>query len=156
MVEEFIFINLVYTLPRWYVLWKCLLAVQYFVIYWRSIQQPFAAVFKNFAGTTGKHLRWILFLINFNFIKKRLQYTFLHTCKKYKINFLWKKWAPNQWFCSCEKRINVSSKERVKLWFFVTFNIILKHIFPENFTEWKFHFHLLKSFRSYEEILCQY
>ena len=26
-------------------------------------------------------------------------------------------------------------KERVKLWFFVTFNIILKNIFPENFIE---------------------
>ena len=30
---------------------------------------------------------------------------------------------------------NVSSKEKVKPWFFVTFNIILRHIFPENFIE---------------------
>ena len=30
---------------------------------------------------------------------------------------------------------NVSSKERVNPWFFVTFNIILKHIFPEKFIE---------------------
>ena len=30
---------------------------------------------------------------------------------------------------------NVSSKERVKPWFSVTFTIILKHIFPENFIE---------------------
>ena len=30
---------------------------------------------------------------------------------------------------------NVYSKERVKPWFFVTFNIISKHIFPENFIE---------------------
>ena len=30
---------------------------------------------------------------------------------------------------------NVSSTEMVKPWFFVTFNIILKHIFPENFIE---------------------
>ena len=30
---------------------------------------------------------------------------------------------------------NVSSKERVKLWFFVTFDIIISHIFPENFIE---------------------
>ena len=29
----------------------------------------------------------------------------------------------------------VSSKEREKPWFFVTFNIILRHIFPENFIE---------------------
>ena len=29
----------------------------------------------------------------------------------------------------------VSSKERVKAWFFVTFNIIISHIFPENFIE---------------------
>ena len=30
---------------------------------------------------------------------------------------------------------NVSSTDRVKPWFFVTFNIIPKHIFPENFIE---------------------
>ena len=30
---------------------------------------------------------------------------------------------------------NVSSKERVKPWFFVTFSVILRHIFPENFIE---------------------
>ena len=30
---------------------------------------------------------------------------------------------------------NVSSKERAKPWFFVTFNIIIRHIFPENFIE---------------------
>ena len=29
----------------------------------------------------------------------------------------------------------VSSKERVKPWFFVTLNIILKHTFPKNFIE---------------------
>ena len=29
----------------------------------------------------------------------------------------------------------VSSKEREKPWFFVTFNIILKQIFPESFSE---------------------
>ena len=29
----------------------------------------------------------------------------------------------------------VSSKERVKPWFFVTFTIILRHTFPENFIE---------------------
>ena len=30
---------------------------------------------------------------------------------------------------------NVSSKERVKPWFSVTFNIIISHTFPENFIE---------------------
>ena len=30
---------------------------------------------------------------------------------------------------------NVFSIERVEPWFFVTFNIILKHIFSENFIE---------------------
>ena len=30
---------------------------------------------------------------------------------------------------------SVSSKERERPWFFVTFNIILRHIFPENFIE---------------------
>ena len=29
----------------------------------------------------------------------------------------------------------VPSKQRMKLWFFVTFNIISRHIFPENFIE---------------------
>ena len=29
----------------------------------------------------------------------------------------------------------VSSRERVIPWFFVTFNIIISHIFPENFIE---------------------
>ena len=29
----------------------------------------------------------------------------------------------------------LSSKERVKPWFFVTFNVIISHIFPENFIE---------------------
>ena len=33
------------------------------------------------------------------------------------------------------KQLGGSSKESVKLWFFVTFNIILKHILPENFIE---------------------
>ena len=30
---------------------------------------------------------------------------------------------------------NVSSEERVKSWFFVTFNIIISHILSENFIE---------------------
>ena len=30
---------------------------------------------------------------------------------------------------------NVSSSERTKSWFFVTFNIILRHMFPEKFIE---------------------
>ena len=30
---------------------------------------------------------------------------------------------------------NVSSRERVKPWFFVTFNIIISYIFPENVIE---------------------
>ena len=30
---------------------------------------------------------------------------------------------------------NISSKERVKPWFFVTFDITIRHIFPENFIE---------------------
>ena len=36
---------------------------------------------------------------------------------------------------SCSFLKIASSKERVKPWFFVTFNIILRHIFPENFIE---------------------
>ena len=34
---------------------------------------------------------------------------------------------------SCVFLENVSSVEKVEPWFFVTFNIILKHIFAENF-----------------------
>ena len=36
---------------------------------------------------------------------------------------------------TCGISKNVSSKERVKPWFFVKFNIILKYIFPENLIE---------------------
>ena len=36
---------------------------------------------------------------------------------------------------SCGFSKNVSSKGRVKPWFFVTFNIIIRHVFPENFIE---------------------
>ena len=36
---------------------------------------------------------------------------------------------------SCVFSKNVSSRERVKPWFFLTFNIIISHIFPENFIE---------------------
>ena len=35
----------------------------------------------------------------------------------------------------CDFSKIASSKEREKPWFFVTFNIILRHIFPENFIE---------------------
>ena len=44
-------------------------------------------------------------------------------------------WPPSPlWFFKkCFK--NVSSKERVKPWFFETFNIIISHIFPGNFIE---------------------
>ena len=40
---------------------------------------------------------------------------------------------PNPPPCGFPK--NVSSKERAKLWYFVTYNIIISHIFPENFIE---------------------
>ena len=46
---------------------------------------------------------------------------------------------------------NVSSKERVKPWLFVTFNIIIiSHTFL------KISLNFLKLFRRYEELLCQY
>ena len=50
----------------------------------------------------------------------------------------------------CAFSKNVSSKERLKPWFVLTFNIIISHIFPENTLKF------LKRFRRYEEILCQY
>ena len=45
----------------------------------------------------------------------------------------WVDLTPSPPLCGFSK--NVSSKERVKLWVFVTFNIIIRHIFPENFIE---------------------
>ena len=39
------------------------------------------------------------------------------------------------WPPPCGFSKNVSSEKRVKRWFFVAFNIILKYIFPENFIE---------------------
>ena len=35
----------------------------------------------------------------------------------------------------CAFSKNAFSKEKVKPWFFVNFNIIISHIFPENFIE---------------------
>ena len=51
-------------------------------------------------------------------------------------------------------------KERVKLWFFVTFNIILRHIFHENFIEfphvvqkiWRNFLSVLASFHQFSSI----
>ena len=45
-----------------------------------------------------------------------------------------------------------TSKERVKPWIFATFNIIISHIFPDNFIE----IHSEKSLRRYEDFFCQY
>ena len=53
---------------------------------------------------------------------------------------------------SCGFSKNISSKERVKPWFFVTFNIILKHIFPESFIE--FYGIVQKIWRSFLSILA--
>ena len=47
----------------------------------------------------------------------------------------------------CGLSKHASSKERVKLWFFVAFNIIISHIFPEED---------MKPFRRYEDFFCQY
>ena len=38
-----------------------------------------------------------------------------------------------QFYLSCVFFKNVSAKEIVNSWFFVTLNIIISHIFPENF-----------------------
>ena len=50
------------------------------------------------------------------------------------ISFYFNSNLPGDW-PPCGFLKNVSSIERVEPWFFVTFNIILKHIFPENFIE---------------------
>ena len=50
------------------------------------------------------------------------------------------------WPPSCGFSKNVSYRERVKLCFFVTFNIIISHIFPENFIE------ILKAFQKVQKI----
>ena len=55
---------------------------------------------------------------------------------------------------------SVSSKEREKPWFFVTFNIILRHIFPENFIEfpqvvqkiWRNSLSILANFHQFSSI----
>ena len=53
----------------------------------------------------------------------------------FKHNLTLKRLAGSQFDPLCCFSKNVSSKEKVKPWFFVTFNIILRHIFPENFIE---------------------
>ena len=54
------------------------------------------------------------------------------------------------WLPPCGFSKSVSCKERMKPWFFVTFNIIVSHIFPEDLLK------LLKSFRRYEGFPWQY
>ena len=44
-----------------------------------------------------------------------------------------KRLGRDQFDNSCGFSKNVSSRKRVKHWFCVTFNIIIGHIFPENF-----------------------
>ena len=62
------------------------------------------------------------------------------------VNFKIRKWFQTLNFKTAGRGVNLIPhpmvfqkmyllKERVKLWFFVTFNIILKNIFPENFIE---------------------
>ena len=45
------------------------------------------------------------------------------------------KWLGGQFDPLCGISKSVSSKESEKPWFFVTFNIILRHIFHKNFIE---------------------
>ena len=49
--------------------------------------------------------------------------------------YLGERVAGSNWPLTCGFSKNVSSKERVKPWFFVTFNIIPKHIYTSNFIE---------------------
>ena len=57
----------------------------------------------------------------------------MHTCLTYYATFNRKTSGESQIDPPCGFSKNVSSKERLKPWFFVTFNIILMDIFPENF-----------------------
>ena len=64
------------------------------------------------------------------------------------------------WPLPCGFSKNVSSKERAKPWFFVTFTIILRHTFPENFMEfpqvvqkiWRNSLTLLANFHQFSSI----
>ena len=61
---------------------------------------------------------------------------------------------------SCGFSKSVSSKDREKPWFFVTFDIILRHIFPENFSEfpqvvqniWRNSLSILANFHQFSSI----
>ena len=77
----------------------------------------------------SKHSYFSKFVeFNWNNIKKYLERNKI-------INYINPKTAGGSIWHPCGFSKYVSSKERVKPWFFVTFNIILKHIFPENFIE---------------------
>ena len=39
------------------------------------------------------------------------------------------------WLAHCGFSKNISSKQKVKPWFLMTFNIIISHVFPENFID---------------------
>ena len=58
--------------------------------------------------------------------------------------------ARGQFDPSCGFFKNVSAEELVNAWFFVTFNVIISHIFPENFIE------IPQVFRSNENFFRQY
>ena len=90
----------------------------------------------------GDFLR-IVFYLNVECIEYTFRiYTLLHI-KKHSYTFpcfcclflkSLKAFSP-QFDPSCGFSKNVSSRERVKPWLFLTFNIIISHIFPENFIE---------------------
>ena len=78
--------------------------------------------------------------------KKLWWYAVYHFCKN--LIFLSLKKMGRGWGAGCVNLIsrcgfskNVFSKERVNLCFFVTFNVIVSHIFHENFN-WSFSSHL--------------
>ena len=76
----------------------------------------------------------ILVFNNISFGVKNYKYFIAYLCNDYKVNPLKTGVCggvvlppPPLWFS-----INESSRERVKPWFFVTFNIIISHNFPWN------------------------
>ena len=91
--------------------------------------------FETFSTDTVE-LFWYCLVLHYNFGQVNLSVLDLPTFNEY----FWDNLTPKRLGCqldpcsSCSFSRNMFSREEVKPWFFPTYNIIINHAFPENFT----------------------
>ena len=117
--------------------------------------------------TSGVHLSKKFYFIYFNesplkMMKNNYLFLALFVLKVFNLKQLgWEGGGGSIWAPPCGSSKNVSSRERVNPWFFVTFYSIISHIFPENFIEspqvvqkiWRFYLSILTIFINFSGIL---